>query len=106
MHSSSMIPFIAGVESDVPSLAECLEECAVFKDGHLELLNELTREMAVWEKDEKARFGAALMWDHPDTIETVMDVTKLRISSRYKRTDTSACEDRRGSIPCNVAGRQ
>ena len=24
----------------------------------------------------------------------------------YKRTDTSACEDRRGSIPCNVAGRQ
>ena len=25
MHSSSMIPFIARVESDVPSLAECLE---------------------------------------------------------------------------------
>ena len=76
MHSSSMIPFIAGVESDVPSLAECLEDCTVFKNGHLELLNELTREMAVWEKDEKERFGAALMWDHPDSIETVMDVAK------------------------------
>ena len=76
MHSSSMIPFIARVESDVPSLAECLEDCTVFKNGHLELLNELTREMAVWEKDEKERFGAALMWDHPDSIETVMDVAK------------------------------
>ncbi|MFR3755433.1 MAG: hypothetical protein ACLTW9_29975 [Enterocloster sp.] len=57
-------------------MAECLEDCTVFKNGHLELLNELTREMAVWEKDEKARFGAALMWDHPDSIETVMDVAK------------------------------
>ena len=30
----------------------------------------------MWEKDEKERFGAALMWDHPDSIETVMDVAK------------------------------
>ena len=74
MHSSGMIPFVAGVDSDVPSLAECLEDCTVFANGHIELLNELAREMVVWGKDEKARFGAALMWDHPDTIETVMDV--------------------------------
>ena len=54
MHSSGMIPFVAGVDSDVPSLAECLEDCTVFVDGHMELLNELAREMVVWENDEKA----------------------------------------------------
>ena len=54
MHSSGMIPFVAGVDSDVPSLAECLEDCTVFANGHIELLNELAREMVVWGKDEKA----------------------------------------------------
>ena len=76
MHPSGMIPFVAGVESDIPPLAGCLEDCTVFADGHMSLFNELARDMVVWEKDEKARFGAALIWNHPDTIETVMDVAK------------------------------
>ncbi|MCD7994404.1 MAG: hypothetical protein LUK37_22525 [Clostridia bacterium] len=76
MDPSSMIPFIARVESDIQPLAGCLEDCTAFEDGHMELLNELARDMVVWENDERARFGAVLLWDHPDTIETVMDVAR------------------------------
>ena len=35
MHPSGMIPFVAGVESDIPPLAGCLEDCTVFADGHM-----------------------------------------------------------------------
>lgn len=72
MHPSSMNPFVAEVESEI----EGLEDCMVFEGGHMEQLNELARDMAMWEKDERARFDAALMWEHPDTIETVMEVAR------------------------------
>lgn len=74
MHPSSMIPFIAGVESEIQTLAECVEDCTVFKDGHMEQFNELARLINTWEEEERVRFDAALQMDHPDTIEEVMDI--------------------------------
>ena len=43
MHPSSMIPFVAGVQSDIKALAGCLEDCMPFKDDHMERNNTLAR---------------------------------------------------------------
>lgn len=76
MHPSNMIPFLAGVDPDLETLSDCLGDCLVFEDGHMALFNELDGLMDVWDEGEKARFTAALRLDHPDTIETVMDVVR------------------------------